>query len=56
MSIWEMKEMKLVCNMEFLPSYLVKGRLRRMLQMCPSQTQRNMGRDLAKAFVKSKER
>lgn len=55
MSIWEMKDMELVCNMKFPPSYLIKGRLRRMLQMRPSLAQRNMGRDLAKAFIKSKE-
>ena len=36
MSIWEMKDAELVCNVEFLPSYLAKGRPRRMSQMCPS--------------------
>lgn len=55
MSIWEMKDMELACNMEFLPFYLVKGRLRRLSQMCPSLAQRNVGRDMAKAFVKLKE-
>ena len=55
MSIWEMKDMELACNMEFQPSYLTKGRLRRLLQMCPSLAQRNIGKDLAKAFIKLKE-
>lgn len=55
MSIWEMEDRVLVHPVEFLPSYLTKARARRVSQVCPSLAQRSMSRDLAKAFVKSKE-
>lgn len=53
MSIWEMKDKELVCNMGILPSDLTKGRSRRISQSAHGQLRH--GRDLVKAFVESKE-
>lgn len=55
MSIWETEDGVLMHCVELLPSYLTKAISRRMSQVCLSLAHRSMGRDLAKAFVKSEE-